>query len=133
MSYGNRCFICFFFSFKKRIELTFVYSVGVRGISYLGDIAIDDITFTPDCITNGSRPVFPTKPPICGTSQFTCITYQKCIPISQKCDGIKQCVDGSDEDKTLCAGGKTGKSTGNRSGTSKSSSPNSKLIFNFIL
>ena len=84
----------------------FLYLIflGVRGIGYQGDIAIDDISFTPDCITNGSRPVFPTQPPICGTAQFTCTGSQICIPIGKKCDKVKDCSDGSDEDQNICTG-----------------------------
>eukprot|EP00794_Sanderia_malayensis_P017044 gene17044-18759_t len=87
---------------------------GVRGRGYQGDIAIDDISFTPDCITNGTRPVFPTKAPICGTAQFTCKSTQNCIPASLKCNGHNDCADGSDESTTMCSGGNTGKSTGGK-------------------
>ncbi|XP_031229155.1 MAM and LDL-receptor class A domain-containing protein 1 [Mastomys coucha] len=57
-------------------------------------IALDDITFTPECASGG--PVLP-QPSLCEEDQFACNYALQCIPVSEKCDGQEDCIDGSDE------------------------------------
>lgn len=63
---------------------------GIRGRSYSGDIAIDDIKFV-DC----------ALPPVARScpSQFTC-ARNSCVSNDYLCDFNDDCGDGSDE--TLC-------------------------------
>lgn len=79
------------------------------GDSYLGDIAIDDLTFTPGCqydtsslpnppagVTTHAPPVTPANR--CNTvSQFQCSDDNKCINSNQVCNFVNDCADGSDE------------------------------------
>ena len=87
------------------------------GQGYLGDIAVDDIVFTPEChVYNGP---FPTVSPVLTTStqspcadptQWQCRDGSKCIAQTQVCDFRAQCRDKSDEvncgrcnfDQTMC-------------------------------
>ncbi|EAW86184.1 hCG1641533, isoform CRA_a, partial [Homo sapiens] len=57
-------------------------------------IALDDISFTPECVTGGPVPVQPSP---CEADQFSCIYTLQCVPLSGKCDGHEDCIDGSDE------------------------------------
>uniref|UniRef100_A0A8C5VYQ1 MAM and LDL-receptor class A domain-containing protein 1 n=1 Tax=Microcebus murinus TaxID=30608 RepID=A0A8C5VYQ1_MICMU len=57
-------------------------------------IALDDISFTPECVSGG--PVT-TQPAPCEADQFSCIYTLQCVPLSGKCNGQEDCVDGSDE------------------------------------
>ncbi|KAM8802301.1 MAM and LDL-receptor class A domain-containing protein 1 [Rhynchonycteris naso] len=57
-------------------------------------IALDDISFTPECVFGG--PVT-TQPPPCEADQFSCVYTLQCVPLSGKCDGQEDCTDGSDE------------------------------------
>ncbi|XP_077010524.1 MAM and LDL-receptor class A domain-containing protein 1 isoform X2 [Tamandua tetradactyla] len=57
-------------------------------------IALDDISFTPECVSGG--PVAP-QPSSCAADQFSCIYTPQCIPLSGKCNGQEDCLDGSDE------------------------------------
>ncbi|XP_051007238.1 MAM and LDL-receptor class A domain-containing protein 1 [Acomys russatus] len=57
-------------------------------------IALDDITFTPECASGG--PALP-QPSHCEEDQFACIYTLQCVLASEKCDGQEDCVDGSDE------------------------------------
>ncbi|XP_035298699.1 MAM and LDL-receptor class A domain-containing protein 1 isoform X2 [Cricetulus griseus] len=57
-------------------------------------IALDDITFTPECASGG--PTLP-QPSLCEEDQFACIYTVQCVPASEKCDGKEDCIDGSDE------------------------------------
>ncbi|XP_035827018.1 MAM and LDL-receptor class A domain-containing protein 1 [Aplysia californica] len=73
--------------------------------SYMADIGVDDISFTPLCRvavsqTLSSGPVLPE--PICDTvTQFQCTEETaSCVLKSQVCDFMRQCRDGSDE--ALC-------------------------------
>ncbi|XP_077628606.1 MAM and LDL-receptor class A domain-containing protein 1 [Crocuta crocuta] len=57
-------------------------------------IALDDISFTPECVFGG--PVSP-QPSLCEADQFSCIYTLQCVPLSGKCNGQEDCIDGSDE------------------------------------
>ncbi|XP_008580230.1 PREDICTED: MAM and LDL-receptor class A domain-containing protein 1, partial [Galeopterus variegatus] len=57
-------------------------------------IALDDISFTPECVSGG--PVR-AQPSPCDADQFSCIYTLQCVPLSGKCNGQEDCVDGSDE------------------------------------
>lgn len=57
-------------------------------------IALDDISFTPECVFGG--PVT-TQPPPCEADQFSCVYTLQCVPLSGKCNGQEDCIDGSDE------------------------------------
>ncbi|XP_068160688.1 MAM and LDL-receptor class A domain-containing protein 1 [Antennarius striatus] len=58
------------------------------------DIALDDITYTADCVEG---PVTP-QPLTCGLDQFQCAYSFQCIPESWRCDGEPDCSDRSDEE-----------------------------------
>ncbi|KAM4828899.1 MAM and LDL-receptor class A domain-containing protein 1 isoform 3-T3 [Thomomys bottae] len=57
-------------------------------------IALDDISFTPECTAAGPVTM---QPSLCEGDQFTCIYTPQCIPSAGKCDGLEECTDGSDE------------------------------------
>nr|XP_009936237.1 PREDICTED: MAM and LDL-receptor class A domain-containing protein 1 [Opisthocomus hoazin] len=58
------------------------------------EFALDDISFTPECIDGGSAD---PHPPTCSSDQFTCAYVQQCLPLAAKCNGAEDCRDGSDE------------------------------------
>ncbi|NWH70951.1 MALR1 protein, partial [Piaya cayana] len=64
-----------------------------RGVSYMGDVAVDDITFE-DCspLLNPGRS--------CTSEEFTCAN-KYCIPKDSLCDFINDCADNSDESPTI--------------------------------
>ncbi|XP_074753596.1 MAM and LDL-receptor class A domain-containing protein 1 [Athene noctua] len=64
------------------------------GWSVPTEFALDDISFTPECINGGSTD---PHPPTCSSDQFTCAYVQQCLPLSTKCNGFEDCTDGSDE------------------------------------
>ena len=95
---------------------------GVIGIGHLSDIAIDDVTFTPECNVGSPTPppllatttpaasagssvsvsgttVPIVTPPPCSASQFQC-SNGACIDSSKQCDFAADCSDSSDE--TVC-------------------------------
>uniref|UniRef100_A0A3B5B5L7 MAM and LDL receptor class A domain containing 1 n=1 Tax=Stegastes partitus TaxID=144197 RepID=A0A3B5B5L7_9TELE len=65
-----------------------------RGISYMGDVVIDDVSFL-DC----SPPLLPDQP--CSPEQYSCANGH-CIPQDNLCDFINHCGDNSDEDPYIC-------------------------------
>ncbi|XP_067342984.1 MAM and LDL-receptor class A domain-containing protein 1 isoform X2 [Channa argus] len=67
-----------------------------RGISYMGDVVIDDISFA-DC----SPPLPPDQP--CTPEQYACANGH-CIPQDNLCDFINHCGDNSDENSYICKG-----------------------------
>ncbi|XP_064634424.1 MAM and LDL-receptor class A domain-containing protein 2-like isoform X2 [Lineus longissimus] len=83
---------------------------GQVGVSWLGDIAIDDVSFTPGCkfsndptlpladiVTTTAPPVTTKQPSNCSDSQFECVTTRECIGKQQMCDFREDCKDASDE------------------------------------
>uniref|UniRef100_A0A8C9QUX0 MAM and LDL receptor class A domain containing 1 n=1 Tax=Scleropages formosus TaxID=113540 RepID=A0A8C9QUX0_SCLFO len=67
-----------------------------RGISYLGDVVVDDVSFQ-DCVP----PQAPTGP--CTLEEFACANGY-CIPSEHLCDFIDDCGDWSDENPYICIG-----------------------------
>ncbi|MBZ3887912.1 MAM and LDL-receptor class A domain-containing protein 1 [Sciurus carolinensis] len=57
-------------------------------------IALDDISFTPQCASGGPITI---QPSLCEADQFACVYTLQCVPILRKCDGQEDCLDGSDE------------------------------------
>lgn len=75
----------------------------VRGVSYLGDIAIDDLSMTLSCRSyRGPLPTAPPPttaiptPPPCPGFQFKC-SNGLCIDTWNVCNYRDDCGDGSDE------------------------------------
>ncbi|NXK56744.1 MALR1 protein, partial [Chauna torquata] len=64
-----------------------------RGVSYMGDVAVDDITFE-DC----SPLLIPDRH--CTLEEFTCAN-KYCIPKDNLCDFVNDCADNSDENPTI--------------------------------
>ncbi|XP_068566038.1 MAM and LDL-receptor class A domain-containing protein 1 isoform X1 [Cebidichthys violaceus] len=67
-----------------------------RGISYMGDVVIDDVGFL-HC-----APPLPSDQP-CTPEQYACANSH-CIPQDNLCDFINHCGDNSDEDVHICMG-----------------------------
>ncbi|KAM9682891.1 MAM and LDL-receptor class A domain-containing protein 1 isoform 2-T2 [Dama dama] len=57
-------------------------------------IALDDISFTPECVFGGLVTI---QPSLCEADQFSCIYTVQCVPLAGKCNGQEDCTDGSDE------------------------------------
>ncbi|XP_078056417.1 MAM and LDL-receptor class A domain-containing protein 1 [Mustelus asterias] len=70
-----------------------VFGAEVGGDS-LTDIAIDDISFTLECVTGGP---LPPRPVTCSPDAFQCLNGKECIHPPWRCDGEEDCTDGSDE------------------------------------
>ncbi|EHB12586.1 hypothetical protein GW7_18801 [Heterocephalus glaber] len=66
-----------------------------RGISYIGDIAVDDVSFQ-DCSP------LPHPERICTAQEFSCAN-KHCIPGDKLCDFVNDCADNSDETAFLCS------------------------------
>ncbi|MBN3307352.1 MALR1 protein, partial [Amia calva] len=73
---------------------TVAFEAEVGGDSWT-DIALDDISFTSECVVGG--PITP-QPPTCSSLQFQCLHVSECIAQSWQCDGEADCIDGSDEE-----------------------------------
>ncbi|CAB4000024.1 MAM and LDL-receptor class A domain-containing 2 [Paramuricea clavata] len=91
---------------KKTIDLSasstgfYVIIEGITGSSYKGDIAIDDISFTPEC---QPKIVIPTPTPNpCSNGGFKCKGSSTCISSNKKCDFNYDCNDHSDESAEVC-------------------------------
>ncbi|XP_057191697.1 MAM and LDL-receptor class A domain-containing protein 1 [Triplophysa rosa] len=67
-----------------------------RGISYMGDVVIDDVAFV-DC----APPLRSDLP--CDKNEFICANGH-CISEDNLCDFIDHCGDGSDENHYICKG-----------------------------
>ncbi|XP_063781223.1 MAM and LDL-receptor class A domain-containing protein 1 [Pseudophryne corroboree] len=66
-----------------------------RGVSYVGDVTMDDISFE-DC----SPMVIPDKD--CTSEEFMC-SNKYCIPKTSMCDFVNDCSDNSDENLYICS------------------------------
>ncbi|XP_053198796.1 LOW QUALITY PROTEIN: MAM and LDL-receptor class A domain-containing protein 1 [Scomber japonicus] len=66
-----------------------------RGISYMGDVVIDDVSFV-DC-----SPPLPSQP--CTPEQYACANGH-CVAQDNLCDFINHCGDDSDENPYICKG-----------------------------
>lgn len=66
-----------------------------RGISYVGDVAVDDISF------KGCSPLRILDKP-CTSEEFTCAN-KYCIPQENLCDFVNDCADNSDELDSICS------------------------------
>ena len=64
------------------------------GYANFGNIAIDDVSFTPDCkpLSEGTT----IQPSNCREDQFEC-SLNECIPSNKVCDFAFDCIDGNDE------------------------------------
>ncbi|XP_069502716.1 MAM and LDL-receptor class A domain-containing protein 1 [Ambystoma mexicanum] len=78
-------------SSNSAFRVAFDVEVGVDDSAY---VALDDITFTPECPSG--EPGLP-PPPTCSAEFFTCAYTSQCVHWSSKCNGEDDCVDGSDE------------------------------------
>ncbi|XP_078283847.1 MAM and LDL-receptor class A domain-containing protein 1 [Rhinoraja longicauda] len=58
------------------------------------DIAIDDVSFTPECVTGELPPLLTAT---CSPDSLQCQDMQLCVHQSWVCDGEEDCADGSDE------------------------------------
>ncbi|XP_041421793.1 MAM and LDL-receptor class A domain-containing protein 1 isoform X2 [Xenopus laevis] len=65
-----------------------------RGVSYIGDVTVDDISFE-DCAP------MPTPSKACSADEFKC-SNKYCIPKDSLCDYVNDCADNSDEYPFLC-------------------------------
>uniref|UniRef100_A0A670JGF2 MAM and LDL receptor class A domain containing 1 n=1 Tax=Podarcis muralis TaxID=64176 RepID=A0A670JGF2_PODMU len=66
-----------------------------RGISYVGDVAVDDISFQ-EC----SPLLIPDRH--CTSDEFTCAN-KYCLPKDNLCDFVNDCADNSDENQSICS------------------------------
>ncbi|XP_031706231.1 MAM and LDL-receptor class A domain-containing protein 1 isoform X1 [Anarrhichthys ocellatus] len=59
------------------------------------DVALDDISYTAECVVEG---LVTPQPVTCGADQYQCTYSYQCIPESWTCDGELDCADQSDEE-----------------------------------
>jgi hypothetical protein len=75
---------------------------GVVGDGFRGDIALDDLSLTPECEPTPSgmlpgQPTGPTPTPgVCGANMFSC-NNTKCYSPIQMCNFFDDCGDKTDE------------------------------------
>ncbi|XP_012586720.1 PREDICTED: MAM and LDL-receptor class A domain-containing protein 1 [Condylura cristata] len=69
------------------------FEADLSGMDYIFT-ALDDISFTPECVFGGPVTIQPSP---CKAEQFSCIYTPQCVPLSRKCNGQEDCTDGSDE------------------------------------
>lgn len=74
---------------------------GKRGTSYRGDISIDDVSFSGDCVVDSTatldpRPITPSPPPGCPSGKFSC-NDGTCISADDVCNFKEDCDNGYDE------------------------------------
>lgn len=71
---------------------------GTVGEKLEGDVSIDDISFTPNCLPLHVLPTTSTSPPPghCQDDEFECQSSE-CIPNTSVCDFRYDCADSSDE------------------------------------
>ncbi|XP_029442450.1 MAM and LDL-receptor class A domain-containing protein 1-like [Rhinatrema bivittatum] len=65
-----------------------------RGVSYMGDVSVDDISFE-DC-----SPLLISER-VCTPDEFMCAN-KYCIPKDNLCDFVDDCADNSDENSHIC-------------------------------
>ncbi|XP_019632080.1 PREDICTED: MAM and LDL-receptor class A domain-containing protein 1-like [Branchiostoma belcheri] len=95
-------------NFWRRLEVDFTGSTnfevvieGVRGTGPMGDISIDDISMTMECVKGGQLPDGPTlsppptQHPSCPTGWLKCTNSDTCYAPYKKCDFIDDCQDGT--------------------------------------
>uniref|UniRef100_A0A803VYM0 MAM and LDL receptor class A domain containing 1 n=1 Tax=Ficedula albicollis TaxID=59894 RepID=A0A803VYM0_FICAL len=75
-------------SSNSRFRVAFEAEVGW---SQPTEFALDDISFTPECIDGGPQP------PACHSGEFPCAYVRQCLSLAARCDGLEDCRDGSDE------------------------------------
>ncbi|CAM4599204.1 unnamed protein product [Lepidochelys kempii] len=78
-------------SSNSPFRVTFEIEVGGNELT---EVALDDISFTLECMDAGTAK---PQPPTCNTDRFTCVYVQQCVPLAVKCNGVEDCTDGTDE------------------------------------
>uniref|UniRef100_A0A803V093 MAM and LDL receptor class A domain containing 1 n=1 Tax=Ficedula albicollis TaxID=59894 RepID=A0A803V093_FICAL len=78
-------------SSNSRFRVAFEAEVGW---SQPTEFALDDISFTPECIDGGAAG---PQPPACHSGEFPCAYVRQCLSLAARCDGLEDCRDGSDE------------------------------------
>ena len=77
---------------------------GATGTGIFGDIALDDIVFTPGCklnetgsLVSQTTPTTSTTSSLCRPGEFYCASTANCISSSLVCNFVFDCADQSDE------------------------------------
>ncbi|KAK1172074.1 MAM and LDL-receptor class A domain-containing protein 2-like isoform X2 [Acipenser oxyrinchus oxyrinchus] len=104
-SYWERAEITFSSPVKAKIVLEYTYGSGNGG-----QAAVDDISFSDQCVHDNENSILPPSPPPtagpsttpspCQVDQFFCSKSESgyCIPASSKCDYSVECPMGEDEE-----------------------------------